>query len=352
MFMCLILGVAACGQKSVVKTDVPPQTLASTFGDGKLVRWRFPVLITTDPSETPVEAGFLFGGIARMFANLGVALGAGKTEMYFHQPTPEIPEMFQDVRLKRVFFYIEPEKNASRRANWFSRFFKGKGDVDFNFIDKLILRVRPEVADMKKVCLIEDQGKFAPLFPCKDPSLNSEKTDRYMSYFKVPTPEEEPDLSELDEFVIVKYDGEKKKKHVMNQERGAMYMFRTERPGVTYHFLENNPIYSKLIVNKVTLDNVILVELKKDPSNVTREIFENQLSEDADYIDRTLGVEEIEECNDSICLDVKVEPANLLPFLKRLNSNRIDAFVEASKIPETFQLKGFVEFEVGLNTGF
>lgn len=356
LFMCLILGLVACGKKSVVKTDTPPQTFAEAYGDGTLLKRSVPIPITTDPVDSPIpDLGPFFGGLAKMIANIGASLGAGRTEMYFHQPTPELPEQIKEVRLKRVFFYIEPKENHSRRANWFSRIFRGKGNVDFDFIRKLVLRVRPELPDMKKVCPLPDQGKYAPLFPCKDPELTSEKTERYMSYFREATPAKEPDLSKLNEFVILKYNGDKKQKRVLNDTRGAMFMFRTKRPGETNHFLTNRQNYNGLIENMVNLDNVILVELKKDP--VVKESFEAQLAADATYLDETLEVEEIEECNESICLDVKVEEANLLPFLKRVSengvySNRIDAFVDAGKVPEAFQLKGFLEVEFGARIGF
>jgi hypothetical protein len=361
VFMCLIFNLVSCGQKSVVKTDVKPQTFAETSSstaptdlshkkDG-LLRRSFPLPITTDPVASPVpDFGFFFGGIAKFIANLGAKLGAGKTEMYFHQPTPELPDVVKEVRLKRVFFYIEPKANASRRTHWFNRFFRGKGDVDFNFMKKLVLRVKPEVADMRNVCLVPDQGKFQPQFPCKDPELTSSDTEKYLSAFNEIAPTEEPDLGQLEEFVILKYNGNEKQKHMMNDQRGSMYMFRTKRPGETYHFINTKSGYNGLIENMVSLDNVILVELKKDA--VKKEQFEAQLARDAEFIDSTLQVEQIEECNPSICLDVKVEEANLLPFLKRLNSNRIEAFIDARKVPETFQLKGFIEFELGFDIGF
>ena len=354
--MCLIFGLMGCGQKSVVKTDVHPQTFAEAYGDGKLLRRTFPLLITTDPFASPLpDLGIFFGGFAKIIANTLADLGAGRTEMYFHQPTPDLPEEIREVRLKRVFFYIEPKLNDSRKQNWFNRIFRGRGNVDFDFIKKLVIRIKPEIPDMKRVCLAEDQGKFSPLFPCKDPVLNQDKIDTYLSYFKENRQQQQQKddsemLSVMDEFVILKYSGDKKEKFVRNSERGKMYMFRTSRPAVVNHFFDNRSGYKELIDNMVTLDNVILVELKKDP--VAKESFEARLSVDAEYIDANLGVEEIEECNPQICLDVKVEDANILPFLRRLNSNRIDAFIDAGKVPETFQLKGFLDFEIGAHVGF
>ncbi|MFL5784046.1 MAG: hypothetical protein ACJ76H_05500 [Bacteriovoracaceae bacterium] len=349
--MCLIFGLVSCGQKSVVKNDVDPLTFAQAYGDGKLMRKTFPLPITTDPMASPLpDFGFFFGGISKMFANLALALGAGRTEMYFHQQTPDLPDVVKEVRLKRVFFYIEPKPNGSRRANWINRVFRGKGNVDFNFISKLVLRVKPEKADMKKVCLLPDQGKYSPLFPCNDPTLTDEKTERYMSYFQEPTPEKEPDLSKLEEFVAVKYDGKRQAKSIMNDERGKMYMLRSKHAGETRVYFDNHPEFKGVIDNIMMLDNSVFIELKKDP--VMTERFENAVAADATYIDETLGVEQIEECTPAICLDVKVEKANLLPFLKRMNSNRIEAFIDAGKVPETFALKGFLEIEAGFDIGF
>ncbi len=349
--MCLIFGLLGCGQKSVVKSDIDAQTFAEAYGDGKLLRKSIPLLITTDPFDSPLpDFGFIAGGIAKMIANIGVALGAGRTEMYFHQPTPDFPDMFKEVRIKRVFFYIEPKVNGDRRTHWLVKLFKGKGDVDFDFIKKLVIRLKPEVPDMKKVCLVENQGKYEPLFPCKDPTLTSAKEDRYMDYFKLKIPEQEPDLSKEEEFVLLKYDGNKREKHILNDQRGIMYMIRTQRPGETFHFFDTRKGYGNVVEDMKALDNVILVELKK--GGVYKELFEAQLSRDAEYIDSNLAVEQIEECNPSICLDVKVEKANLVPFLQKYNSNRIDAFVDAGKVPETFQLKGFLDIEIGADLPF
>ncbi len=350
LFMCLLFGLLGCGQKSVIKPSVKARTFAEAYGDGKLLRQSFPLPITTDPIDSPLpEFGLIAGGIAKMLGNIVAALGGGTTEKFFHQPSPDLPDRIKEVRLKRVFFYMEPKKNGSRRVNWFNRIFRGRGDVDFNFINKLALRLKPELPDMKKVC-VPPIGTYEPVFPCKYPDLSSQKQAKWFDYFKEKALTTEPDLSQMEEFVILKYDGENRAKSIMNESRGSMFMFRTPRPGETTHFFDTQGHYKDLIANLVVLDNVILVELKKDP--VAKESFEMQLSHDATFIDETLGVEQIEECNPSICLDLKLEKANLVPFLKKMNSNRIDAFINADRVPEAFQLKGFVEFEIGVQVGF
>jgi hypothetical protein len=357
LFMCLIFSLVSCGQKSTVKTDVAPQRFADAFGDGKLIKQTVALPITTDDNESPLpDLGIFFGGLAKLIGNLAARMGAGRTEMYFHQPTPEFPDQIKEVRLKRVFFYIEPKTNGSRRASWINRIFRGKGNVDFDFINKLVLRVKPELADMKNVCLLPEQGKLSPQFPCNDPELTSERTDKYLSYFKQKQEEQEkePDLSELEEYVVVKYDGKKRDKYIVNEEHGATYLFRTTRPGETRHYFLNRSAYKGMIENLQLLDDVIMVELKKDAAS--KNSFEERIAKEASYIDETLGVEQIEECNPSICLDVKVDSANLLPFLKRVErngvySNRIEAYIDAGKIPETFKLKGFIAFELAGEIG-
>jgi hypothetical protein len=54
----------------------------------------------------------------------------------------------------------------------------------------------------------------------------------------------------------------------------------------------------------------------------------------------------MESCTDKICLDFKVADINLVPLLEKSNGIKIDSFIDAGKTPESFQLKGFMEFEV------
>jgi hypothetical protein len=364
VFMCLIFNLVSCGQKSVIKTDVKPKTLAETNSykvpakpagythvkDKNLLWTTTSLPITTDPLASPVPDTVLLGGLVKFFANIGVALGVGRTEMYFHQPTPELPDQAKEIRISRIFFYIEPAPNTSRRAHWLSRIFRGKGDVDFDFMKHLVLRVKPEVADMRNVCLLPDQGELQPQFPC-DGDVKNVRTAEFLSLFKAVRPQVEPNLAELDQFVILKYKGGKdKNKYLMNELRGSMYMFRTKNPGELYRFVNSNPTVKNVITNMMTLDKVVLVEVAKNA--LAKETFEIELSKNATVLDAKVGVEQIEECTPSICLDVRLEEANLLPFLKRFNSNRVEAFVDAGRVPETFQLKGFIDIDLGIGLNF
>jgi hypothetical protein len=52
------------------------------------------------------------------------------------------------------------------------------------------------------------------------------------------------------------------------------------------------------------------------------------------------------------CLDMEVPDVDILPMIARGNALKIDAYINANKAPESFQLKGFVEFEIKLKLTF
>ena len=60
----------------------------------------------------------------------------------------------------------------------------------------------------------------------------------------------------------------------------------------------------------------------------------------------------IEECSEQTCLDVKVPDVDLLPLIVKGNALKIDAYINANKAPDSFQLEGFMEFEVKLKLTF
>ena len=89
--------------------------------------------------------------------------------------------------------------------------------------------------------------------------------------------------------------------------------------------------------------------MKKD--FILEEHFKSIISEEADYLDK-LGVEFIEACRPDTCFDFKISELNLIPILTKGNAITIDAFIEAGKVPESFQLKGFIEADLRLKLTF
>ena len=115
----------------------------------------------------------------------------------------------------------------------------------------------------------------------------------------------------------------------------------------TKHFLMDHPKMAGIYERILLLENSLLVELKKDP--VADEIFKSIISDSADALEK-LGVNFIDTCTPKSCLELKLPDINLVPIARKGNSLKFDAVIFAGKVPESFKLKGFVEFEVKVNT--
>ena len=73
------------------------------------------------------------------------------------------------------------------------------------------------------------------------------------------------------------------------------------------------------------------------------------LSEEAEELEN-LKVTYIDTCTPRSCLELKVPDINLVPIANKGNGLKLDAVIHAGKVPESFKLKGFVEFEVKVKT--
>lgn len=64
----------------------------------------------------------------------------------------------------------------------------------------------------------------------------------------------------------------------------------------------------------------------------------------------SLEISKIISCSSKTCMDLDVNKQNLLPLLLQGDRLNIETFIDASKVPpRSFQLKGFIEFEVKLD---
>jgi hypothetical protein len=97
------------------------------------------------------------------------------------------------------------------------------------------------------------------------------------------------------------------------------------------------------------LNQTLVVELKKDP--VIEEAFRVSMSEEAEMIEK-FNIDLIEECTEQTCLDLELPDVNLLPLITQGNALKVDAYINSKKAPESFQLEGFMEFEVKLKLSF
>jgi hypothetical protein len=343
--MSTLVLLTSCGQKSVIKNDVKARTTAEAYGDGThVIRPLFMPLSDQAISsfDSPVErVDFVAGGFARMFMNLGAGMGLGRTQLTLVQPVPSIPtDIIRGAKLKRLFFYIEPKEGGTRWSTLLRRVIRGQGSVTFDFLDKMAMKISSVHQDKFESWYPEFEAKslkrrdFTPLQALfEDADVYKEIVDPY----------QEKSL------VILKYDKDQKHKFLKNNKNGFMYIVHAKQPAKTKKYLLNHPQVRGYFKQIHMLNETLVIELTKDP--VVEEGFRVILSENATLIDQ-FKIDLIEECTEMTCLDMEVPDVDILPMIARGNALKIDAYINANKAPESFQLKGFVEFEIKLKLTF
>jgi hypothetical protein len=355
--MLILLG--GCGQKSVIKNDVRAVRTAEAYGDGR--HTILPIVIPLSEQsiasfESPLKKMAFVRGFAKMFYDLGANLGLGKAQLTLVQPIPELPtEFLQGVRIKRIFFYIEPgskcynevdentgkveciKKKSRRRFSWLGRIWGGFSNVDFKFLDKIAVKAssRPmqNVTNWTPMVSVEDMSRrdFHPLQKLfKEEVVENNENSKEIILLKYSRMSKETDTVPLSPIFI------------MNLREGYS-------PSKMKNFLMDYPKFRGAFKRIHILNQSLLLELKNDP--VTVESFQLGLSESAEAVDN-LGVDAIEPCDDVTCLDLKVPNVNLVPLLNRGNGVQVNSYIDVGKVPSDFQLKGFIEFEVKLNLPF
>lgn len=347
MFRIILLLLAlnfltvACGQKSTIKNDVKSQRLADAYGDGKyMVRnLTFPITDSSLAYETPLPGlGPIVGGIIKFVGDIFAKnTKMGKLQMAYTQPLPTIPDELHAVRLSRVFFYIKPEEKQRRVRDWFSRVFMGKGNVNFDFLDKFAVRMTTvQLSDPDNsvsILVTEDYNKF-------------EMASLMDAFAKKPI-STVIDTERAKELILFKYDGSDRKGHTNHDKYGQIHIIESSRPHETKHFLLDQPELKGLYKRILILENSLLVELIKDP--IANEVFEKVLFEMRDQV-KSLGVTYIDSCDSNSCLELNIPQVNLIPIVIKGNAIKLDALIHAGKVPESFNLKGFVEFEVEIDS--
>ena len=343
MTLLALTTLSGCGQKSVIKDAVQPRSLAEQYGDGKYLYPEpfYPLTEIPEKGSMVPNAGPLLSGIARTFMNIGAALGAGKTNMTMVMPIPEIPrEYVKDIRLKRVFFYIEPHSAAERKVGWLRSLIHGKGNVDFDFLSK--------VGAVLNSYHLDKRTGYTPIFPDEktmpEAMMSKDLQDRVEGFFKKKTDifPQYVDPRTAKDILILKYDWQRRKEYLKNDEYGDMFIAMTDKPTATRQFFLNHPSMKGFFKNIYTLDKAIMIELNKDP--VISESFNVLLSENRHELD-DLKVGMIEQCTPKTCMDLRVPDVSLIDVVTKDNAIKMDVFLEAGSVPETFRLQGFIEFK-------
>jgi hypothetical protein len=332
----------SCGQKSTIKNYVEAETLASKYGDGKQVirNLTFPLSDSSLAYNTPLPGiGPIAGGILKFVGNIFAAnTQMGKLQMSYTQTIPELPEELRSVRLKRFFFYMKPQGKQRRFRDWVDRIVFGKGHVTFDFLDKLAVKLES--------VKLEKPDQYIPTLQSKN--YDKDEMRSLMSVFGKYYQPTVIDPEKAKELVLFKYSHNEREMDSALKNYGPIYILETPRARETKHFLMDHPkmrgYYKKILI----LQDSLLVELDKDP--VAEETFKVVLSEIAEELDERFEVDFIDTCTPESCLDLNVPDVNLTPIAVKGNAIKLDAVIHAGKVPESFKLKGFVEFEIKVMT--
>lgn len=348
--LALLLISVACGKKSTIKNSVKAEKLACSYGDCEHIIHN--VTFPMDNSElaftNPIPGlGPIAGGILKLVGDIFAKnTDMGRMEVTYVQPIPgAIPEVAKSVRLKRFFFYMKPvnKKNTSLRGqvmDLFSRYILGKGHTTFKFLDKLAVRL--------STTNVENSNTYVPklIQRLDSPDVVESLENLFKKSY---VPEKVVDTELAKDVILLKYFKKTKSQDVTNKLYGQIHYLETTGNPIELrdYFLAQQdlkPYYKRVLL----FGNAILIELKKDTiGNIT---FQSFMEENAEVIDTKYKVNFIDTCTENSCLEINVPDINLLPIALKGNALKLESILEADNVPESFKLKGFVEFEVKIKS--
>ncbi len=341
----MLIVLQGCGRRSEIKNAVESQATAEVHGDGNLTI--LPLVLPLSDQEiasfdSPLgKVGFVAGGITKMLMNLGASMGLGKTRLSLTQQIPKLPdEYIKSIKVKRIFFYIEPVKNHQRRMSWYQRWIMGRDDINFEFIDRMAVKLSTHH--------LENVNSWLPIVESAEIS-RKEFTSLETEFEKDDSKTKKVNLENQDEIILFKYDWEESERYIKAEGIQNVQILNTSSPLKTRKFLSEHPDLKGHLNRIKLLNKTVLVELKDDADSI--EAFKNLTSKEKNKI-KELGVDHIEACSPKTCLDFNLPDVNLLPLLLKNNGIRLDAFLDAYEVPDSFQLKGFIEFELKLKLTF
>lgn len=346
-FLLCTLLLCGCQRKSEILNPIAPVKLAVTHGDGEHVI--LPMILPLSDKmiagfDSPAEKiNFLLGGFARIFMDFGTTLGLGKTHLTLVQPLPLnlTDSPLKGLKIKRVFFYIEPKDGVERIKSWFEAIIFGQRDVSFRFLRKIGAIISP----------FEAKGEFdswTPKFEYKDLNNENEKVfkkifDKNSYNYRNFTTGREKSVT------LFNYRKRDLRSYLNNYFKSKVVMIKSEQAHKIKKILATGDFFPNVVKNSFVLNKTVLVELKnlENIDELFKNEFLNTISSNKEII-----LDSYERCNQKICLDLNVTDTDLMPLISNYNAVKIDAFVDAGSAPESFQLSGFIEFEVKIKMTF
>ena len=363
--LSFIVFAVSCGKKDSIKVETEAQRL----GDGTNITQTLilplsdKVLASYDDSTKTLSP--LVGGILRSVMNVAASMGAGKTRVSIVQRMPEaqdIPDELSSLKIKRIFFIVdkkevtkeEKEKKTAKIKEYFSNLnpFSKRDEeeekeenVNFNFLEGLALQMSVHNVKFENdtweptvetASLTKDEkqiladSKNVKNYKLNESSFNDYRNESFLllSYAK-----------------MVEQKGQKVEKK-KSKTHGSTFIVSTENPAETRkYFMAKDSELRPLIKQTTVLNKTLLIEVNNDV--VDESLFMGLMNSDTQKL---ANINKNMKICKSNCLDFELMDLNLLPLIKQGNALRIDALIDPGKNPPTFQLKGYIEFEVKLKS--
>lgn len=355
LVLLTLLGLlSACGEKSKVDPLFEATPLSQTHGDGEHAVFTVKMPLSDksiDTYDSPIDPNTglsrvpLLGDALRFMTqalfNLGAEFGLGKSNITINQPIPDLNSPYlKSISVKRVFFHIDntveeeprPRSILARVFDSLRGVIRGETRLDFTFIRELSVLLKMEKTDVEPV-------DFMPEIITEDGEINQRRPQHGSIEIGAVGG---PRMIEL-----LKYKRKNRQEVLRNNERGAMFVVYTDKPVKVRAFLRRDKAMAAMIKEMVIVNKTLVIELTGKEA-VSEAFFELMRGYEAEMAES--GITKIDTCNEDICMDVKVNEQNMMPLLLQGNKLRIETNVDASRVPpKSFQLKGFIEFEVKLD---
>lgn len=358
--LSFIVVFTSCGKKDSIEVE----TQAQRIGDGTNITQNLilplsdKVLASYDDSTKTLSP--LVGGILRSVMNVAASLGAGKTKLSITQRLPEahdIPEELTSLKIKRIFFLVDKKEltkeEKNKASNRIKEFVTGlnpfskrdeaeenEEDINFNFLEGLALQMSVHnktfendtwEPTVENASLSKDEKQIlAESRNVKNYKLNESVFNDYRN----------------ESFLLLSYakpvEVKGRRPERKAKTHGSTYILATENPSEARQFLIGKDSPTKPLIKQMTvLNKTLLVEVNNDP--VDESLFMGWVNSDAQKFN---GISKNMKACGKNCLDFELMDLNLLPLIKQGNALKIDALIDPGKNPPTFQLKGYIEFEV------
>jgi hypothetical protein len=230
--------------------------------------------------------------------------------------------------------------------------------VNFDFIEKLAVKVSPEqidnyvelLADRHAAGELLEYGPWSTLYPRRSEKIRFDSREFNRMFRQEVDGKSLSDEDLRNGVTLIRYDKSQRARHL--HRLNPIYLLVSDRAAQTVNYIRDHARLRGFVKFFQIIDsssdrhptrNTIVLELHDDP--VMLDEFGYFLRDETPILD-SMGLVKVDRCTPNTCLDVRVPDVNVLPLLMQANTLRVDAMFEAGKEPDSFELKGFMEIEV------